>query len=162
MAMSEQSLAALLEESGLMERAVKVDESVYHLHWGSAEVVIGITEHALAVFAPMFKELPAGQEGLFCLRLLQLNGAMGGVASFAIQPDGWVVLHTGRSVKGMDAQELQAIVTAVGELADYYDDQLYHAFFAPPVSELEAEDLGEQDEDAAEAETPAAPAGEPH
>jgi hypothetical protein len=128
------NLAALLEECGLMERAVKVEDSVYHLQWGSAEVVVGVTDHAVAVFAPLFKELPAGKEGLFCLRLLQLNDVMGGVASFAIQPDGWVVLHAGRSVKGMDTGEFRTLVTAVCQFADLYDDQLYLEFFAPPAA----------------------------
>lgn len=126
------NLAALLEECDLMERAVKVEDSVYHLQWGSAEVVVGITNHAVAVFAPMFKELPPGREALFCYRLLQLNDVMGGVASFAIQSDGWVVLHAGRSAKGMDANEFRTLVMAVCQFADRYDDQLYVEFFAPP------------------------------
>lgn len=125
------NLAALLEECGLMERAVKVEDSVYHLQWGSAEVVVGITNHAVAVFAPMFKELPAGREAIFCFRLLQLNDVMGGVASFAIQSDGWIVLHAGRSTKGMDAGEFRTLVMAVCQFADLYDDQLYVEFFAP-------------------------------
>jgi hypothetical protein len=127
-------LEALLEESGWMDRAVRVDEAVYHLRWGSAEVVIGLTDHALVVFAPMFKELPAGKEALFCYRLLQLNDTMGGVANFAIQPDGWVVLHAGRSVKGMDIHEFKITVRSVGKFADLYDDQLFDEFYDSALS----------------------------
>lgn len=128
------NLEALLEESGWMDRSVRVDDAVYHLRWGSAEVVIGLTEHALAVFAPMFKELPAGKEALFCYRLLQLNDTMGGVASFAIQPDGWVVLHAGRSIKGMDIHEFKVTVRSVGKFADLYDDQLFDEFYDSQLS----------------------------
>ena len=117
-----------------MDRAVRVDEAVYHLRWGSAEVVIGLTDHALVVFAPMFKELPAGKEALFCYRLLQLNDTMGGVANFAIQPDGWVVLHAGRSVKGMDIHEFKVTVRSVGKFADLYDDQLFDEFYDSQLS----------------------------
>ncbi len=123
-------LEEFLTESGWMERAVKVEDAVYHLRWGSAELVIGITDHALAVFAPMFKQLPPGKEALFCFRLLQLNDTMGGVAGFAIQPDGWIVLHSGRSVRGMDVDEFKALVRSVGDFADTYDDQLFDEFYA--------------------------------
>ncbi|WP_428268628.1 YbjN domain-containing protein [Haliangium sp.] len=127
-------LKELLEQSGWMDQAVKVEESVYHLRWGSAELVIGITDHALAVFAPMFKELPSGKEAAFCYRLLQLNDTMGGVAGFALQPDGWIVLNAGRSVKGMDADEFKALVYTVGQFADTYDDQLFDEFYRSPMS----------------------------
>ncbi|ACY18799.1 hypothetical protein Hoch_6329 [Haliangium ochraceum DSM 14365] len=117
-----------------MDRAVRVDDAVYHLRWGSAEVVVGLSQNALAVSAPMFKELPSGKEALFCLRLLQLNDTMGGVASFAIQADGWVVLQAGRSAKGMDLHEFKVVVRSVGKFADLYDDQLFDEFYDSQLS----------------------------
>lgn len=154
-------LETYLEESGWLDRAIKVDESVYHLRWGSAEVVIGFTENALVVFAPMFKELPPGKEALFCYRLLQLNDTMGGVASFAIQPDGWVVLHAGRSLKGMDAHEFKVMVRSVGKFADLYDDELFDEFYDSQLSgqhRLPTDDVLPEGEEAFAAD-PAEPAG---
>jgi hypothetical protein len=54
---------------------------------------------------------------------------MGGVASFAIQSDGWVVLHAGRALKGIDAQEFETLVAGVGRFADQFDDQLIAEFY---------------------------------
>ena len=54
---------------------------------------------------------------------------MGGMASFAIQPDGWVILHAGRALKGIDAQEFAAMVAGVGRFADQFDDQLIADFY---------------------------------
>ena len=51
------------------------------------------------------------------------------MASFAIQPDGWVVLHAGRAVKGLDGPELATMVAAVGRFADQFDDQLITEFY---------------------------------
>ena len=50
----------------------------------------------------------------FYRRLLEANATMGGMAGFALQPDGWVVLHAGRSRKGLDAHELAMLVSSVG------------------------------------------------
>ena len=68
----------------------------------------------------------------FFHKLLEHNAFMGGMAAFAIQPDGWVVLHAGRSRKGLDAHELATLVSGVGRFADEFDDQLIAEFFAPP------------------------------
>jgi hypothetical protein len=55
---------------------------------------------------------------------------MGGMASFALQPDGWVVLHAGRALKGIDGQEFATLVAGVGQFADQFDDQLIAEFYA--------------------------------
>jgi hypothetical protein len=54
---------------------------------------------------------------------------MGGMASFAIQPDGWIVLHAGRALKGIDAGEFANLVAGVGRFADQFDDQLIAEFY---------------------------------
>lgn len=157
--MSEQvtaNLAQLLEQSGLLGddnvKAKKVDDSMQHLQWGSANIVVGITEHALVVISPMFHELPAGKELAFLHRLLQANSVLGGMASFAIQPDGWVVLQSGRDLKGMDAHEFAFVVRTVATAADEFDDLLYSEFYAEPKDEAAGETAGEAaDETAGEA-----------
>jgi len=60
---------------------------------------------------------------------------MGGMASFAIQPDGWVVLHAGRPLKGIDADEFATLVSGVGRFADEFDDKLIAEFFADAEAE---------------------------
>ena len=55
---------------------------------------------------------------------------MGGMASFAIQSDGWVILHAGRALKGMDSSEFATMVSGVGRFADQFDDQLIGEFYA--------------------------------
>ena len=124
------NLKTLLEESGLLEEAQEIDESMYNLQVGSAVVVVGIKGRALVIISPMFKTLPEGREAEFCFRLLQLNSALGGIANFAIQPDGWVVMHGGRDVKGMDADEFGTLVGAVSQAADHFDNLLLDEFYS--------------------------------
>lgn len=93
---------------------------------------------AVVAIAPLFRSLPAGKELAFFKKLLEHNAYMGGIASFALQPDGWVVLHAGRALKGIDGQEFAALVAGVGRFADQFDDQLIAEFYGdthePPTS----------------------------
>lgn len=120
----------LLAEANLADKAVKLDDRLVRLQWGSAFVISGVSGSAVVAIAPMFNKLPAGKELAFFRKLLEHNAHMGGMASFAIQPDGWVVLHAGRALKGMDAQELATMIAAVGKFADQFDDQLIAEFYA--------------------------------
>ncbi len=124
------ALDKLLAEAGLTDKAVRVDDHLVRLQWGSAFVIAGISGSAIVAIAPLFRTLPAGKETAFFKKLLEHNAHMGGMASFAIQPDGWVVLHAGRALKGIDGQELATMIAAVGKFADLYDDQLIAEFFA--------------------------------
>ncbi len=121
---------ALLVESGLADKAVKIDDRLVRLQWGSAFVISGVSGSAVVAIAPMFRAVPAGKELAFFRKLLEHNAHMGGMAAFAIQPDGWIVLHAGRALKGMDGQELATMIAAVGKFADQFDDQLIAEFFA--------------------------------
>jgi hypothetical protein len=124
-------LEALLRDSGLAEKADKVDDKMYRLQWGSAFVIVGTSGTAIVAIAPLFQHLPPGRETEFYKKLLEHNAYMGGMASFAIQPDGWVVLHSGRALKGLDSHEFAVLVSAVGRFADQFDDQLIAEFYAP-------------------------------
>jgi Tir chaperone protein (CesT) family len=130
----------LLAESGLADRAESIDDKMFRLQWGSALVIVGTSGTAIVAIAPLFRDLPAGREEEFYRRLLEHNAYMGGMASFAIQPDGWVVLHAGRPLKGIDAQEFATLVSGVGRFADELDDKLIAEFFAdePPPGAGEA------------------------
>lgn len=143
------TLDDFLRDSGLAEKAEKLDDKMYRLQWGSAFVIVGTSGTAIVAIAPLFQHLPPGREAEFFRTLLEHNAYMGGMASFAIQPDGWVVLHAGRAIKGMDAHEFAVLVSAVGRFADQFDDQLIAEFYAPRSADAGA--AADADADAAAA-----------
>jgi hypothetical protein len=120
----------LLATSGLAEKAVRLDEHLARFQWGSAFVIAGISGAAVVAIAPLFRAIPQGKELAFFKKLLEHNAYMGGMAAFALQPDGWVVLHAGRALKGIDGQEFATLVAGVGKFADQFDDQLIAEFYA--------------------------------
>ncbi|MEM9491717.1 MAG: YbjN domain-containing protein [Myxococcota bacterium] len=139
---SQSSLHDLLNEADLLDKAHKVDDSTYNLMWGSAMVVVGMTGRAMVALAPLFKTLPPGPPELavaFMHRLLKLNGQLGGVANFALQDDGWVVLHAARDVHGMDAEEFNVVVRTVARYADQFDDELARTYYGRPSAAPEPE-----------------------
>jgi hypothetical protein len=135
----------LMASSGLADKAVHIDENLVRLQWGSAFVIVGISGAAVVAIAPLFRAVPRGKELAFYRKLLEHNAYMGGIASFAIQSDGWVVLHAGRPLKGMDGQEFSTLVAGVGRYADQFDDQLIAEFYMDqPESTNQVESSGAQ------------------
>lgn len=124
------TLDELLAGSGLADKAVRLDDHLVRMQWGSAFVIAGISGSAVVAIAPLFRELPHGKELAFFQRLLEHNAHMGGIASFALQADGWVVLHAGRALKGIDGHEFATLVASVGRFADQFDDELIAEFYA--------------------------------
>jgi len=120
----------LMTSGGLADKAARIDENLARLQWGSAFVIVGISGSAVVAIAPLFRAVPRGKEQAFYRKLLEHNAYMGGMASFAIQPDGWVVLHAGRALRGMDPHEFATLVAGVGRFADQFDDQLIAEFYA--------------------------------
>ncbi len=125
-----QTLDSLLADSGLADKAHEVDKNLVRMQWGSAFVLVGISGSAIVAIAPLFREPPKAKSAEFHKKLLEHNAYMGGMASFAIQTDGWVILHAGRALKGMDSTEFAAMVAGVGRFADQFDDQLIAEFYA--------------------------------
>ena len=123
------ALDDLMAAAGLADRAVRIDDNLMRLQWGSAFVIVGISGAAVVAIAPLFRAVPRGKELAFYRKLLEHNAYMGGIASFAIQSDGWVVLHAGRPLKGMDGDEFSTLVAGVGRYADQFDDQLIAEFY---------------------------------
>ena len=123
------ALDDLLTGSGLVEKSVRIDENLVRLQWGSAFVIAGLSGSAAVAIAPLFRAVPKGRELAFYRKLLEHNAYMGGIASFALQRDGWIVLHAARAIKGMDAQEFETMVAGVGRFADQFDDQLIAEFY---------------------------------
>jgi|GEM_PF-1202125 len=133
-------LEDLLTTAGMRDRAEAMDGGLFRMRFGSAIVMVGVAGQAVVAIAPLFREPPAARREEFYRKLLEHNAYMGGIASFAVQPDGWVVLHAGRSRKGLDAQELATLVAGVGRYADDFDDKLIAEFFAPPRQEVPPDD----------------------
>jgi len=119
----------LLASGDLASKAVRIDDNLARMQWGSAFVIAGISGSAVVAIAPLFRAVPPGKEQAFYRKLLEHNAYMGGIASFAIQSDGWVVLHAGRALKGIDGQEFATLVAGVGRFADQFDDQLIAEFY---------------------------------
>jgi hypothetical protein len=119
----------LLISGELADKAVRLDDNLARMQWGSAFVIAGIAGSAVVAIAPLFRAVPPGKEQAFYRKLLEHNAYMGGIASFAIQGDGWVVLHAGRALKGIDGQEFATMVAGVGRFADQFDDQLIAEFY---------------------------------
>ncbi len=125
------TLEKLLADSGLAEKAQAVDNNLVRLQWGSAFVLVGISGSAIVAIAPLFREPPhMSKAAAFHKKLLEHNAYMGGMAAFAIQSDGWVILHAGRALKGMDSNEFATMVAGVGRFADQFDDTLIAEFYA--------------------------------
>jgi hypothetical protein len=124
------NLDDLLAGSGLADKAIRLDDHMVRMQWGSAFVIAGISGAAVVAIAPLFRAVPAGKELAFFKKLLEHNAYMGGMAAFALQPDGWIVLHAGRALKGIDSTEFATLVAGVGRFADQFDDQLVAEFYA--------------------------------
>lgn len=140
--MSSPTLDQLLNESGLADKAQVIDPNMVRLQWGSAFVIVGVSGAAIVAIAPLFREAPRERVTAFYKRLLEHNAYMGGMAAFAIQPDGWVILHAGRTLKGLDAQEFASMVAGVGRFADQFDDQLIHEFYVDQPEATNQADVG--------------------
>jgi hypothetical protein len=119
----------LLAGTSLADKIARVDDNLVRLQWGSAFVIAGISGTVVVAIAPLFRAVPRGKELAFYRKLLEHNAYMGGMASFAIQGDGWVVLHAARAIKGIDPHELETLIAGVGRFADQFDDPLIAEFY---------------------------------
>ena len=123
------TLESLLQESGLADKAQVLEQNLVRLQWGSAFVIVGVSGSAVVAISPLFREVPRDKTTDFYKKLLEHNAYMGGMAAFAIQPDGWVILHAGRALKGIDGNEFANLVAGVGRFADQFDDTLIKEFY---------------------------------
>jgi hypothetical protein len=119
----------LLAGSGLADKTARIDDNLVRLQWGSAFVIAGLSGSVAVAIAPLFRAVPRGKELAFYRKLLEHNAHMGGMASFAIQGDGWVVLHAARAIKGIDAEGFEQLIAGVGRFADQFDDPLIAEFY---------------------------------
>ena len=122
-------LEKLLTDNEVLDKSEKVGDSVYRLRWGSANIITAIVRESIVVLAKLFDAMPAKDADKFCRRLLEINGELGGTASFAVQRDGAVVLQVGRGIRGLDSEEFGIMLGTIGKFADDYDDVLAREFY---------------------------------
>jgi hypothetical protein len=108
----------------------------FSLRRGSAQVFILLaapsgaeTVGTLRIVAPVI-ELPAPEKRLALFeRLLRLNAAEARGCAFALSDEA-VVIVCERSVRDLDASEVDASIRTVGAVADHFDDALAREFDA--------------------------------
>lgn len=106
------------------------------LQRGSANVYVSVhkpirpdEEGVLRVLSPIARMSPAmkAREPELFRRLLELNGAELMNAAFAIV-EGEIAVISERSVRDLDASEVETLLRVVGTVADDYDDALSQEF----------------------------------
>lgn len=115
-------------------RLESADGHRWTLQRGSAAIVVAIfpptdarPEGILRIVAPVVRmPAEAHQRALFA-RLLELNADTLAGCAFGLK-DGDVVLVAERSVRDLDASEVERMLTSVGREADRHDDRLAQAF----------------------------------
>lgn len=113
----------------------------YALRRGSARVAVAVhrategasaREGTLRVAAPVVKLPGDAQLGALFQHLLELNARELIGASFGVL-DGEVVVVSERSLRDLDASEVDTAIRAIGRIADTWDDELATRFGAPRV-----------------------------
>ena len=111
-------------------RSARSGPAAYALRRGSARILVAVhppsgerREGRLRVVAPVIRLPPPEAERDLFRRLLELNAAeLVGVA-FAVTGDEVIVVAE-RSVRDLDASEVDRTIRDVGRVADRYDDEL--------------------------------------
>ncbi len=115
-------------------RTQRDGHTAFALRRGRARILIAVhapsgdlTEGRLRVVAPCVVMPKNDKDEALMRRLLQANAADLVGAAFAISGDEVVVVSE-RSVKDLDASEVDALIRNVGRIADRYDDELSRTF----------------------------------
>jgi len=103
---------------------------------GSAAVVIRVVGHGtdpdasdvhVQVTSPVMRVPP---DPGFSAHLLKLNHEMGGLACFAVTPQGEVHLVAARTYRDVGAPEIARLIAQVAHFSDAYDDPLLERYGA--------------------------------
>lgn len=132
-ALVEQTIRGLGIDPGA-SRTAREGHVAYALRRGSARILVAIhapnaelSEGRLRVVAPVVHLPPPDREAALCRRLLEANAMELVGAAFAISGREIVVVSE-RSVRDLDASEVDSMIRNVGRLADRYDDELAAQF----------------------------------
>jgi len=128
-ALVEQTIRGLGIDPGA-SRSQREGHVAFALRRGSARILIAVhppggemTEGRIRVVAPVVRMPPAETERDLCRHLLEANASELVGAAFAIS-GGEVVVVAERSVRDLDASEVNSMIRNVGRVADRYDDEL--------------------------------------
>lgn len=115
-------------------RSEREGHVAYALRRGSARILIAVhapsgelTEGRIRVVAPVVVLPAESQQRALLHHLLSANATELVGAAFAIS-GGEVVVVAERSVKDLDASEVDTMIRSVGRVADRYDDELSKTF----------------------------------
>lgn len=106
----------------------RIGQDTWLVAKGSAAVVIRLVssdpnrKFAFVQVASAVMKSP-GSPG-FREELLKLNFDMGGLATFALTPQGEVHLTAARTIEGISSAEVAQLVAQVAHFSDMYDDKL--------------------------------------
>lgn len=140
-ALVERSIRALGVDPQQTRLAAEGGVSRYSLKRGSAGIIVSVhpptagrEEGRLRIVAPVVRAPESDRQAALFRRLLEANAEeLEGVA-FGLLDDE-VVLVAERSVRDLDASEVDRMIRAVGNGADRFDDLLAEEFGAPRSSE---------------------------
>jgi len=129
----EQAITALGVDPATCRLPSEVDAR-YALTRGSASIVVAVhpprqddEDGTVRVVAPVVRLPGEDRRGALYEELLTLNATRLAGAAFGVMPPD-VVLVTERSVRDLDASEVDAMIKQVGRVADRYDDVLAREF----------------------------------
>ena len=122
-------ISNLLKDAGLADAAEQIGDGMFRLKWGSATIICVASGQGIVAVAPLFEKPPEKNQLAFFRRLLELNADLGGTAAFSVHKNGTVALQCGRTLQGLDANELKIMLATVGKFADDYDDKLRDEFY---------------------------------
>jgi hypothetical protein len=122
-------ISGLLKDAGLHDAAERVGDGMFRLKWGSATIICVSSGDGVVAVAPIFEKPPEKNQLGFFRRLLELNAEIGGTAAWAVHKNGTVALQCGRTLQGLDSNELKIMLATVGKFADDYDDKLRDEFY---------------------------------
>lgn len=130
----EQSIAALGVDPERSRMAGEGGVRQFSLRRGSAALLVaihppgqGADAGSIRVVAPVVRMPDGGPTVELLMRLLRANADELVGAAFGVR-DGEVVLVAERSVRDLDASEVDAMIRTVGRDADRYDDALAQEF----------------------------------
>jgi hypothetical protein len=137
----EQTIRGLGVDPG-ESRTQRPGHVAYALRRGSARILVAVhapfgelAEGRIRVVAPVVRMPAPDREAALCRRLLEANANELVGAAFAISGQEVVVVSE-RTVKDLDASEVDAMIRNVGRVADRYDDELATTYGAARSSDV--------------------------
>ncbi|HEX8068545.1 MAG TPA: YbjN domain-containing protein [Pyrinomonadaceae bacterium] len=127
-------ISSVIDRFGGDSYESRVDKNTWRVGIGSAGGFIALIENQqeadnsdVVAYFPLMK-VPVDKSMPFYRRLLELNRGLMGKASFAVDDENTVSIIAGRSIVGIDPNEMADLIVRTARMADYYDDVLLDEF----------------------------------